>query len=155
MSDLLLGTLSHCHFHHYIHYWCDFHSMFDLSWSPLFIRIFIVLLSSLSLLVIHPIHSTSLILFLHWLIPGLIFSLHHSCISHYQFDLLYHFIINTIFTLGSLRSMVHEIFYRCCILYMRAWVFHHRVFGPSFPSFLLPYHPSIRYVPCLKTTLRP
>ncbi|KAL6348232.1 hypothetical protein AAG906_003098 [Vitis piasezkii] len=26
---------------------------------------------------------------------------------------------------------------------------------PSFLSFLLPYHPSLRYVPCLKTTLRP
>ena len=24
MSDLLLGTLSHCPFHHYVHYWCDF-----------------------------------------------------------------------------------------------------------------------------------
>ena len=51
--------------------------------------------------------------------------------------------------------MAHEIFYTCCILYMRAWVFDHWVFGPSFPSFLSPYHPSLRYVPCLKTTLRP
>ncbi|KAL6333044.1 hypothetical protein AAG906_022713 [Vitis piasezkii] len=25
----------------------------------------------------------------------------------------------------------------------------------NFPSFLSPYHPSLRYVPCLKTTLRP
>ena len=33
--------------------------------------------------------------------------------------------------------------------------FDHWVFGPSFPSFLSPYHPSLRYVPCLKTTLRP
>ena len=24
MSDLLLGTLGHCPFHHYAHYWCDF-----------------------------------------------------------------------------------------------------------------------------------
>ncbi|RVW86247.1 Pol polyprotein [Vitis vinifera] len=32
---------------------------------------------------------------------------------------------------------------------------HHWVFGTSFPSFLSPYHPSLRYVPCLKTTLRP
>ncbi|KAL6312427.1 hypothetical protein AAG906_016381 [Vitis piasezkii] len=28
-------------------------------------------------------------------------------------------------------------------------------FRPRFPSFLLPYHPSLHYVPCLKTTLRP
>ena len=33
--------------------------------------------------------------------------------------------------------------------------FDHWVFGPSFLSFLLPYHPSLCYVPCLKTTLRP
>ena len=36
-----------------------------------------------------------------------------------------------------------------------AWVFYHWVFGPRFPSFLLPYHPSLHYVPCLNTTLRP
>ena len=24
MSDLLLGALGHCHFHHYVHCWCDF-----------------------------------------------------------------------------------------------------------------------------------
>ena len=33
--------------------------------------------------------------------------------------------------------------------------FDHWVFGPSFPSFLSPYHPSLRYVLSLKTTLRP
>ncbi|KAL6316846.1 hypothetical protein AAG906_022516 [Vitis piasezkii] len=33
--------------------------------------------------------------------------------------------------------------------------FDHRVFELSFPSFLSPYHPSLRYVPCLKTTTRP
>ena len=32
---------------------------------------------------------------------------------------------------------------------------YHWVFEPSFPSFLSPYHPSLRYVSCLKTTLRP
>ena len=33
--------------------------------------------------------------------------------------------------------------------------FDHWVFGPSFPSFLSPYHLSLRYVLSLKTTLRP
>ena len=33
--------------------------------------------------------------------------------------------------------------------------FDHWVFGPSFHSFLLPYHLSFRYVLSLKTTLRP
>ena len=33
--------------------------------------------------------------------------------------------------------------------------FDHWVFEPSFLSFLSPYHLSLRYVPRLKTTLRP
>ncbi|RVX10260.1 Transposon Tf2-2 polyprotein [Vitis vinifera] len=51
--------------------------------------------------------------------------------------------------------LAHGIYYTCCISYMKAWVFDHRVFELSFPSFLSPYHPSLRYVPCLETTLRP
>ena len=31
-------------------------------------------------------------------------------------------IIVTMFTVGIFRSMAHDIFYTCCILYMRAWV---------------------------------
>ena len=69
----------------------------------------------------HSLHS--LVLFLHRSIPGLIFPLHHSCISHYQFDLPPCLIIDIIFTLGTLKSMAHEFFYTCCILYMRTWVF--------------------------------
>ena len=64
-------------------------------------------------------------------------------------------LIDIIFTLGILKSMAHGIHYTCCISYMRAWVFYHWVFEPSFPSFLSPYHLGLRYVPCLKTTLRP
>ena len=33
MGNFLLGALGYCPFHHYIHYWCDFTSYFDLSWS--------------------------------------------------------------------------------------------------------------------------
>ena len=121
-----------------------------------FLRIFIVSLSFSSLLLIHPLRFTPFVLFLHWPIPSLIFPLHHSYISHYQFDFLHCLIIDIIFTLGTLRSMAHKFFYTFCILYMRAWVFfYHWVFGPSFPSFLLLYRPSLIYVPCFKTTLRP
>ena len=81
--------------------------------------------------------------------------LHHSGTSHYQFDLLHCLIIDILFTLGTLRSMTHKLFYTCCILYTRTWVFDHWVFGLSFLSFLLPYHPSLCYVPCLKIILRP
>ena len=119
-----------------------------------FFRIFIVSLSFSSLLVIHSIRFTPLVLFLHWPILGLIFFLHHSCASHYQFDLLHHLIIDIIFTLATFRSMAHEFFYTCCILYMRAWVFYYWVFEPNFPSFLLPNHPNLHYVPCLKTIMR-
>ena len=52
-----------------------------------------------------------------------IFPLHYSCIYRYQFELLHCLIIDIIFTLGTLRSMAHELFYPCCILYMRAWFF--------------------------------
>ena len=120
-----------------------------------FLHIFIVSLSSSSLLVIHLIRFTPLVLFLHWPIPSLIFPLHHSYISDYQFDFLHCLIIDIIFTLGTLTSMVHEFFYTCCISHMRAWVSDRWVFEPSFLSFLLPSHPSLRYIPCLKTTLRP
>ena len=98
------------------------HSMFDLSWSSLF---FIY-----SLFCYHPHHCLWFILFasppcsfLHWPIPSLIFPLHHSCISHYQFDLPHCLIIDIIFTLGTLRSMTRELFYACYSLYMRAWFF--------------------------------
>ena len=154
MSDLFLGTLGHCLFLHYFHYWCDFTPC--LTWVDhhfsSYINCFAIILVIAydSSYLFHPI-----VLFLHWPIPGLIFPLHHFCVSHYQFDLLHRLIINIIFTLSTFKSMAHELFYTCCILYMRAWVFYHWVFRPSFPSFLLPYHPSLHYVPCLKTTLRP
>ena len=64
-------------------------------------------------------------------------------------------LIDIIFTLDTLGSMVHEILCTCCISHTTAWVSVHWVFEPSFPSFLSPYHPSLRYVPCLETTQRP
>ena len=129
------------------------HSMFDLSLSSLF---FIY-----SLFRYHPCHwlwfipfAPSLCSFLTLIYSRFDIYLHHSCVSHYQFDLISHLIIDIILTLDTLRSMTHELFYTCCILYMRAWVFNHWVFEPSFLSFLLPYHPSLHYVLCLKTILR-
>ena len=154
MSDLFLRTSSHCPFHHYIHYWCDFTSCLIWvdhhlsSYIHCFAVIFVIAYDS-------SIRFTLLVLFLHWPIPNLTFPFHRSCISHYQFDLPHCLIIDIIFALGILRSMAHRIYYTCCISYMRAWVFYHWVFEPSFPSFLLSYYPSLRYVLCLTTTLRP
>ena len=141
MSDLLLGTPGHCPIYHYIHYWCDFtpcliwldHHFF--SYIHYFAIIFVIACDSS-----HSLHP--FVLFLHWPILGLIFPLHHSCVSRYQFNLLHRLIIDIIFILGTLRSMAYKLFYTYCILYMRAWVFYHWVFEPSFLSFLLPYHPT-------------
>ena len=56
MSDILLGALGHCPFYHYIHFLCDFHSVFwfELIIIPLYV--FIVSPSSSLLLSIHPLH---------------------------------------------------------------------------------------------------
>ena len=73
----------------------------------------------------------------------------HLIISLISFTCL---IIDVIFTLNTLKSMAHGIFYTCCISYTRAWVL---IIGYlSLVSFHF-YHPSLRYVPCLETTLRP
>ena len=153
MSAILLGVLGHCPFLHYIHCRCDFTSCWI--WADH--------ISSLYYLLHH--HSHFCFWFIIFVSPlvhtlqrpvlSLILPLHHHYTSHYQFDFHNCLIIIIIFTLGILGSMTHEILCTCCISHTRAWVFYHWVFEPSFPSFLLPYHPSLRYVPCLKTTLRP
>ena len=72
MSDLFLETLCHCHFHHYIHYWCDFHSMFDLSWSPIF---FVY-----SLFFYHPCHCL-------WFIPFTPLPFSFLTLTYSRFDI--------------------------------------------------------------------
>ena len=79
-----------------------------------------------------------------------IFSTHHSCISHLQFNILlfFSFIIDIfildsffftdIFILDNLRSMFYEILYAYCILYTRVWGFIIGIIEPSFPSFIYP-----------------
>ena len=127
------------------------HSIFDLSWSSFFF-----VYSSFRY---YPYHCL-------WFIPFASPPYSFLTLTYSRFDIspasllrislsvdLLHPVIDIIFTLGTFRSMAHELFYTCCNLYMRAWAFDHWVFGLSFLSFLLTYHPSLRYVPCLKTTL--
>ena len=117
MSDLLLRVLGHCPFHHYIDCWCDFYSIF---WSEFIIIPFYVFIISSSSSLLFSIH---LLRFTPCSFPTMTyFSLHHPYTSLYQFNLLHCLIIDIIFTLGTLRSTTHEIFYTCCILYMRVWV---------------------------------
>ena len=65
MSDLLLGTLGHCPFHHYIHYWCDFTpclTRVDDHFSS-YIHCFAIIL----IIACDSSHSLSpIVLFLHW-----------------------------------------------------------------------------------------
>ena len=96
------------------------HFMFDLSWS--------LLLFVCSLFRYHPYYCFWFILFVssHCYFLTVTYSkfdtLRHSYTSQYQFVFLHCLIIAIIFTLGILRSMAHEIFYTCCILYTRVWV---------------------------------
>ena len=137
MSNLLLRSLSHCHFHNYIHYWCDFTSCLISvdhhisSYIHCSAVIFIVAcVSSHSLHVLFsPYSNPSQVRY------SLCIIITHIIISSFCFICL---LIDIIFTLGILRSMAHEIHYTCYISFMRAWFSDHRVFEPSFLSFLLP-----------------
>ena len=88
MSDFLLGALGFFHFHHYIHCWCDFTPC--LIWVKHHFSSYIHCFAIILVIACDSSHSLHpLVLFLHWLIPGLIFPLHHSCVSYYQFDLFH------------------------------------------------------------------
>ena len=142
MSDLLLGALGHCPFHHYIHCWCDFtscwiwanhHSSLCFFASPSLL--FFSFDSSSSS---HPLSFSYSNPF-----PGLTLSLHHHCTPHYQFDFLHCVVVVIIFTLGIFRSMAHDFLYMLHFIH-EGMGFDHWVFELSFSSFLLPYHPNLR-----------
>ena len=111
------------------------HSMFDLSWS----------LSSSS-------HPLFFLMLTHFGFGTLFASSLHISLSIWFSSLpryCYHIHIGHPWVHGSryflyMLHFIHE-----------GMGFDHWVFGPIFPSFLSSYYPSLRYVPCLKTTLRP
>ena len=121
MSDLLLRTSSHCPFHHYIHYWCDFTSC--LIWVDHHISSHIHCFAVVFIVACDSSHSLH-ILFSSYSDPSRVryllrIIIIHIIISSSCFTCL---IIDIIFKLDTLRSMAHVIFYTCCILYMRARV---------------------------------
>ena len=59
-----------------------------------------------------------------------------------------------IFHVGILRSTTHDVFYALHLMHEGYEDYIIRIFEPSFLSFFSPYYLSLRYVPCLKTTLR-
>ena len=67
-----LGTLSHCPFHHHIHYWCDFTPR--LTWVDHHFSSYIHCFTIILVIACDSSHSLHpLVIFIHWPIPGLIF----------------------------------------------------------------------------------
>ena len=143
MSDLLLGALGHFPFHHYIHCWCDFISC--LIWVDHYS-------SSCYLLRHHPRFAfdsshlpypcPSLLTLTYSRFEISLASLLRISLSVWFASLSHYWCYIHI---GHLQVQGSRAF-----LYMLQFI--HK--GMGF-SFLSPYRPSIRYVPCLKTTLRP
>ena len=73
----------------------------------------------------------------------------YSCL----FDYDHSFIVT--FCVGTLRFGIHDVFYALHFMHEGYGDYIIRIFESSFLSFLSPYYLSLRYVPCLKTTLRP
>ena len=72
------------------------------------------------------------------------------------FRVVYYFISSfTIFRVGTPRFGTHDVFYALHIMHEGYGDCIIGIFEPSFLSFLSPYYLGLRYVPCLKTTLRP
>ena len=130
----------------------SFHIWFEQIITCSRILCFIIILVSL---LIHHFYFTPYSVLTVTSFSGSIPSSHHHYTSRHEFDFssLHHHCYHVY----SRHLQVHGSRY---FLYMLHFIhegmgFDHWVFGPSFPSFLSPYHLSLRYVPCLKTTPRP
>ena len=96
--------------------------MSDLSWSSLpfdVIRFIIIVLvfASDSSFSLH-------LLFFSYHDPSRVWYSLHITITHLIISLICFIclLVDTMFTLGTIRSMAHGIYCTCCISYMRAWV---------------------------------
>ena len=123
-------------------------------WCRLTITHFsISLLSSIFVLSLHSSISLYLICFLSFLI---LLDVWLGFNIHTLFLLIRHvhsFIIT--FRVGALRSGTHDVFYALHFMHEGYGDYIIGIFEPSFLSFLSPYYLGLRYVLCLKTTLRP
>ena len=153
MSDLLLKTPSHCPFHHYIHYWCDFTSW--LIWVNHHLSSHIHCFAVVFIVACYSSHSLYILFSPYSKSSRVRYSLRIIITHHYRFILLY---------LSPYRHHIHvrhpQVHGSWGSLHMLHFTyegmsFDHWVFEPSFLLFLSPYHLGLRYVPCLKTTLRP
>ena len=141
VSDLSTVSLDHCSIHHSIHFLCDLSPCFDVGWPSL--TFLSLLYSSISLYLIR--FLSFLILLDVWLgfsIQTLLFLIRYV-----------HSVIIT-FRVGILRFATHDVFYALHFMHERYADYIVGIFEPSFLSFLSSYYLSLRYVLCLKTTLR-
>ena len=146
-SDPSLGFLDPCLSHHYIHFmW-----LISMLWCRLTITHFPIFL-----------FSSIFVILLHFVLPHLISFFSHptwclTWVQHSHFTLAYlichSFII--IFHVGILRSTTHDVFYALHLMHEGYGDYIIGIIELSFLLFLSPHYLSVRYVPSLKTTLRP
>ena len=147
-SDLSLVFMDPSSIHHPIYFGCDYFPCFDAGW-PSLIFLSLRLLLSLFYSSVSPNLIWShyfLILLYVWLGIGT-----HTSYLFIQCD---HSFIITI-RVGTPKSETHDVFYALHLMHEGYGDYIIGIFEPSFLSFLSPYYPSLHYVPCLKTTLRP
>ena len=144
------GSLSYPSFHHW---WYDFPLLY---WHRLII---IYSTFSLPFFVSHylfpDIHSTFYLFPTYWYTFFIRYFLHiihmfHGWFDHPSFLSFHHWHFLWLPLVPWLMR-----FFLCITSGTWGYGFDHWVFEPSFPSLLSPFHPGLRYVPCLKTTLRP
>ena len=138
------GSLPYLSLHPFL---CDLSSCFDVDWPSLTFLSFCLLLSlSYSFISLYLIWFLSFLVLLDvWL--G--FSIHTVLLL---IRCVHSFIIT--FCVRILKSATHDVFYALHLMHEGYGDYIIGVFEPSFLSFPSPYYLSLRYVLCLKTTLR-
>ena len=146
-SDLSLEFLDLCSIHHPICFGCDYFPCFDAGWPSLTFLSFYLLLS---------LSYSSISLYLIWFPSFLILLNVWLRFSIHTLFLLIRYVHSFIITfcVGTPRSGTHDIFYALHFMHEGYEDYIIGIFELSFISFLSPYYLSLRYVPCLNTTLR-
>ena len=139
------GSLPYSPLHPFL---CNLSPCFYVGWPSLTFLSFYLLIS---------LFHYSILLYLIWFLSFLIpldvwlgFNVHLLFLFIWY---VHSFII--IFHVGTPKSMTHEVFYALHLMHEGYGDYIIRIIELSFLLFLLPYYLSLRYVPCLKTTLRP
>ena len=147
----LLGSPDHCLTHHSIIGDMTFSYCIDMDWSSFIpLSYCLCISSSISKSSFHFLSISYILIHIFVLIP----SSHHSHVSLMVWLLIFLSFRHRHFLWLPLGPWLMR-FFLCITSYTWGYGFDHWVFEPSFPSFLSPYHPGLRYVLCLKTTLRP